>query len=63
MSAPGGLCSGCGGTLQWTTFGGELFVRCAHCIDLFEEAVVGTDLAGEVREGREAEDEECSLPF
>ena len=63
MAAPGGLCGSCGRPVQWTTHQGELFVRCAHCIDIFEEALVsGMDLAGELREGREAEGED-GLPF
>ena len=49
MSAPAGLCESCGLAMQWTFSGGELWVRCPRCTDLF-----GTDLAGDYREGREA---------
>ena len=49
MSAPGGLCESCRGSMRWTVHGGEIWVLCPRCPDLF-----GTDLAYEVREGREA---------
>ena len=51
MSAPAGLCSSCGAPQQWTFIEDELFVRCRSCVDLFE---VGTEVAGDTREGREA---------
>ncbi len=53
MSAPGGLCGSCGSPLQWTVRAEDLLVRCRFCAELFEED--GMDIAGEVREGREAE--------
>jgi len=49
MSAPGGICVSCGGELQWCFVGEKMMVRCPRCPDLF-----GTDVAYEVREGREA---------
>ena len=55
MSAPAGLCGSCGMPMQWTGGPGlDLFVRCRYCADLFEVDGVGTELADESREGREA---------
>ena len=53
MAAPAGVCVSCGSPMQWTLDDvGDMWVRCRFCADLF-----GIDLAGEVREGREAEAE------
>ncbi len=51
MSAPAGLCISCGRTMQWCFIHGELHVRCRVCMDLF---AVGTEVAVDYREGREA---------
>ena len=55
MSAPAGLCGSCGSPLQWTGAHDGILVRCKYCADLFEfDPVPGTEVAYEVREGREA---------
>ncbi len=58
MPAPGGCCCSCGRPLKWTLDKkGSMWVHCPQCPDLF-----GIELAGERREGREAEGED-GLPF
>ena len=55
MSAPAGLCESCGMPMHWTFLAGVLMVMCDGCIDLFGgEGAVGTEVAGIIREGREA---------
>jgi len=54
MTAPGGLCGSCGSSMQWTGAHDGILVRCKHCADLFEFDP-GTVVAGEGREGHEAE--------
>ena len=53
MAAPAGLCESCGLPMQWTCLDEVMYVRCAHCSDLFE--VDGPEVAGtEYHEGHEA---------
>jgi len=67
MSAPAGPCEWCGGPQLWTVIRGELCVSCRRgCLPLPLDTVLpdlgcggaaghGTELAGDNREGSEAE--------
>ena len=55
MNPPAGLCESCGGSMDWCFIHGKLHVRCGTCLNLFGvEGAPGTEVAGSIREGREA---------